>query len=398
MAEFEVEVTEGCRWVKVELDDDEVRTERGADGIGGERSGLLDRLLPQVDQAPGRLHRVAEHPVAAELGAEPGHPLPVGGDVNGLEIVREHEVAVGQPRRHAPQVVLGNARRQHRYLRGIDLGGEIPEELDIAIANDGVEDALGAALDDPTDDGGEIDLIEREILLAGDRHSLFREPLFRHEVRRPRGDDVGAEEEDLPSAPAGRAREPVDRREHLLVGDLASIDDMPRRFVPPVLHRVEEERVAGLEKRKERFSAGARPAAEEGDRPGIEELVCASREKIGSRAGVGAAGGHLLAEDPAGGVEPFHRMGLDIADRRRPDRQGAGLRVEEADRHLSGPRRNAEGATDKQRGREQPRGGERRCHPLPEHHAARGAAAGGANDRGFVPGFLRAGHTSSIRR
>jgi len=30
MAEFEVEVTEGCRWVKVELDDDEVRTERGA--------------------------------------------------------------------------------------------------------------------------------------------------------------------------------------------------------------------------------------------------------------------------------------------------------------------------------------------------------------------------------
>jgi uncharacterized protein (AIM24 family) len=30
MADFDIEVTEGCRWVKIELDDDEVRTERGA--------------------------------------------------------------------------------------------------------------------------------------------------------------------------------------------------------------------------------------------------------------------------------------------------------------------------------------------------------------------------------
>ena len=30
MADFDVEVTEGCRWVKIELDDDQVHTERGA--------------------------------------------------------------------------------------------------------------------------------------------------------------------------------------------------------------------------------------------------------------------------------------------------------------------------------------------------------------------------------
>ena len=30
MVEFDIEVSEGCRWLKVILDDDDVRTERGA--------------------------------------------------------------------------------------------------------------------------------------------------------------------------------------------------------------------------------------------------------------------------------------------------------------------------------------------------------------------------------
>ena len=30
MADFEIESSEGCRWVKVTIDDDDVRTERGA--------------------------------------------------------------------------------------------------------------------------------------------------------------------------------------------------------------------------------------------------------------------------------------------------------------------------------------------------------------------------------
>lgn len=30
MVEFDIEVSEGCRWLKIILDDDDVRTERGA--------------------------------------------------------------------------------------------------------------------------------------------------------------------------------------------------------------------------------------------------------------------------------------------------------------------------------------------------------------------------------
>lgn len=93
-----------------------------ADRLGVKRAGLLDGCLPKLDQAPGRLHRIAEDPVLAELTAEAGHPGGIGRRVDGLEIARQEPVASRIGGRHVSQVVLREARRHHGDLRPIDPG------------------------------------------------------------------------------------------------------------------------------------------------------------------------------------------------------------------------------------------------------------------------------------
>ena len=262
--------------------------------------------------------------------------------------------------RHAPQVVLRDARRHEGKLGRIDPGlRQRRKQRDVPGAVDGIEDAVGPALADAGDHRGEVDLVDGEILLTGDRGIGAGKPLAHDEVRRSGVDVVRAEEKKLLPLSPRPAPQPVERRKDLLVGQLPAVDHVPRGLVSFVLHRIEKQAVALLKEREHRLAASARPAAEQRHRAVVEEGGGPLGEQFRARTGIGGAGIDRVSEDPPGGVESLHGIELDVAQRRRPDGQRPGLRMEQPDPHRRCPRRDAERTADKQRRRQHPRGGKR---------------------------------------
>ena len=278
--------------------------------------------------------------------------------------------------RHAPQVVLRNARRHEGKLRRIDPGlRQARKQRDVPGAVDGIEDAVGPALADPGYERGEVFAVEGNIFLADDFDAGAGEPLPHDEVRRPRVDIVGAEEKKLLPLPAGGAPQPVERREDLLVGHLPAIDHVSRRLVSLVLHRIEKQAVALLDDRKHRLATGARPATEQCHRPVIEEGGGPFGEQVGARTGIGGPRIDAVPQHATGRVETLDGVELHVAQRRRADRQRAGLRMEQPDPHRRCPRRDAERTADKQRRRQHPRGGKRGSNAGPERFTPGDGAA-----------------------
>ena len=124
----------------------------------------------------------------------------------------------------------------------------------------------------------------------------------------------------------------VERRDDLLVGRGARVEDVRRRLEALVLHRVEEQAVEALEHRQHRLAAGRGPPAEhDGDLVDGEELL----GLLGEGRPVGGAvlddGLDLLAEHAAVGVDLLDGQQLGVVDRHLADRHRAAQRVEDAD-------------------------------------------------------------------
>ena len=167
-------------------------------------------------------------------------------------------------RQQISEFVLGDARRDHRHFRWIDPGGgQRVEQADVAVAVDRAEHAVGPRGLDQAHCRPEIPMAQWQIHFPG-RPQAFRGHVFLgHEIGRPRKDVVRSQQEDLFLTPAGVACEPIDDRQDLLVGHHPAIDDVGRRLVSLVLHRIEEQAVALLDDRQHRLAARTRPAAKQ---------------------------------------------------------------------------------------------------------------------------------------
>ena len=195
--------------------------------LGGKRSRLLHRFFPQVDEAPGWLHRVARDAIEAKLTAKVAHPLPVGGQGQALEITRHCIVPSHVPGEEVTEFILGDARGNNGNPLRVDArGGEIGKESEIAVAVDGVENAIGLGVENRPDSLLEIALPQRQIPLAHSHHRLGFEILFDDIVRSAGIDIVGAEKKNLPPQSPFVAQQPVDRRQNLLVGHRPAIDHL----------------------------------------------------------------------------------------------------------------------------------------------------------------------------
>jgi len=166
---------------------------------GLEAARLFDRLLPEVHEAPGGLHRVVGDPIVAELPLEAGHPVPVRRRGEALEVAGDAVVALQLGRREAAQLFLRDTRRHHRRLLGIDARlGERLEQAGVRVAVDRVQDAVGLEFLEHPGHEAEIAVAERPVELPHHLEIAAGEVLAGDVVGRPRIDVVGTHEQDPP--------------------------------------------------------------------------------------------------------------------------------------------------------------------------------------------------------
>ena len=289
----------------------------------------------------------------------------------------------------APQFVFGNARRHHREPDRLDPRfRQSRKEAEVGIAVDRVHDTISRSLANLLDNGSEVAASQRHILFAHRLEPLGLQVFLGDEVGRPRIDIVGADQEDPLLLATGGAGEPVEKRQDLLVGHHAAIHAVGRRLIALVLHRIEQQPLVFLEERQHALAAGARPAAKHRRRPLVEHLPRFHEPQFGSRPRVGRDQFHLPAEDAASRIDPLEGMRLDVAERSAAHGGRTGLRVEEAHGHRFLPGGYAAGAAHKHRRSQQPGGGQRGCHPLPQGGAAaepRGVDTGGDHGPSSLP-------------
>ena len=192
---------------------------------------------------------------------------------------------------------------------------------------------LGELLD-VGDDRLVVGVPERRVLLVdvlvGD--ALRLEEGAQDLVGRARIDVVGAEQHPALGAAAVLAHQVLDRRDRLLVGRGAGVEDVLRDLLAFVLHRVEEEPVQLLEHRQHRLPRHRGPAAEHHrDLVLREELARLLGEQRPVRGRVDDDGLELHAHDAALGVDLVDRHQHHVLQHRLADRHRPGERMEDAD-------------------------------------------------------------------
>ena len=148
-------------------------------------------------------------------------------------------------------------------------------------------------------------------------------------VRRPRVDVVGAFEH--PALHADFLHQVVDGRNRLLVRRGAGVDDVLRRLLTLVLHRVEQQAVVLLEDRQDRLPRHRRPAAEDHRHLVLLEQLArllGEERPVGRRIDDDRL--ELPAEQPALPVLLLDQHQDGVLQRRLADGHRARQRVEDA--------------------------------------------------------------------
>ena len=155
-------------------------------------------------------------------------------------------------------------------------------------------------------------------------------------------DVVGALEH--PALHADVLHQVVDRRNRLLVGRGAGVDDVLRRLLALVLHRIEQQAVVLLEHRQHRLARHRRPAAEhDRDLVLLEQLARLLGEQRPVRRRIDDDRLELPAEQAALLVLLVDQHQHGVLQRGLADGHRAGERVQDADLDgaLRGRRRSA---------------------------------------------------------
>ena len=278
------------------------------------------------------------------------------------------------------------------------------EERDVRVAVERVEHGVGVRALHLRDDGGEVGVAQRGVLLALDLHAVRRRVRLDDLVGGLREDVVATHQEEALGA---LLLEVVERRHDLLVRRRARVEDVLRRLQALVLDRVEQQRVVALEDRQHRLARRRGPAAEHrGYAVAADQLLGLLGEHRGLGRAVLGHHGELLAEHATCGVDLVGRHLQRVVDRVLADRHRAGTRVQEPDldrrsRGVDARRRGRGGTAGARRVDPRPAGREREAQGQ-EHgrdgrssHARCGHArclpvrSTGVR-RGRVPGCLRA--------
>jgi len=177
-------------------------------------------------------------------------------------------------------------------------------------------------------------MVERRVLLRDivGGHALGEQEGAKDLVGGAREDVVGAEQVEL-LVPAALLRHQVlSRRDQLLVGRGARVEDGLRALLTLVLDGIEEQAVVVFEDRQHGLAADRRPAAE-GDRDLVleEQLLRLLGEEVPVRGRVNDHGLDLLAHDAALRVDLLERHHADVAERHLADGHRARQRMENAD-------------------------------------------------------------------
>ena len=318
-----------------------LQADHGGDDLVRVRgAGLFHRLDPEIEADVVGLHGVVGHPLGVL-----GERMPlldeggVGGGVHAHEVVPGRQVAHQGLGVDARKLFLAHGEGHHRDVLGGDaLVTQFLVEGHVGIAVDGGDHggllAGGAELLDIGDDGLPVGMTEGGVV---DQDVFLRHP-FALEVGLQ--DLVGGAGIDIVGPGQYPALHPlihevVHRRDGLLVGRGAGVEDVLGRFLTLVLHGVEEQAVQFLEDRQHRLAGHRGPAAEDGG-----HLVLGQQlpRLLGEQGPVGRRVHHhgleLLAQQPTLFVLLRDQHQHGVLQRGLADGHGAGQGMQ--DTHLDG--------------------------------------------------------------
>ena len=229
----------------------------------------------------------------------------LAGRADALEVVPRGEVADERLGVEPRQFLFADRERDHRDVFRRDLlVAELLVERHVGVAVDRRDDrgllAGRAEALDRRDARLPVGVAERRVVDrdVGGGDALRLEVRLEDAVGRARVDVVGALEH--PPRHADLLHQVVDGRDRLLVGRSAGVDDVLRRLLTFVLHRVEQQAVVLLEDRQHRLARHRRPAAEDdGDLVLLEQLarLLGEQRPVGGR--IDDHRFELAAEQPA---------------------------------------------------------------------------------------------------
>ena len=239
----------------------------------------------------------------------------------------------------AGELLLADRERDRRQVRGVDaLVRQLLVERHVGVAVDRRDDrgllALAGERLDVGDDGLPVGMAERRVglhdVLVAD--ALGVEEGAQDLVGGARIDVVGAQQHEARGAAAVLAHQVLDRRDRLLVGRGAGVEDVLRALLALVLHRVEQQAVELLEHRQHGLARDRGPAAEHHvDLLALDQLA----RLLGEQRPVGGRiDDHRLdrpAEQAALLVEVVDQHQHDVLQRRLADRHRAGQGMQDAD-------------------------------------------------------------------
>ena len=310
-------------------------------GVGG--LGFLYRFHPHIEADIGGFHRVVgDTVVAADVIVPLLDELVVLRRVDTLEVIPGGQVADQRRGVDAGQFLFAHGERDHRNVGGVHaLVGEFFIERHVGVAVDGGDhcgllafttEFLDARHDRLPVGMTEWGVVDHDVVL-GD--ALGLQVGLEDLVGGTRVDIVGAGENEALHAQV--VEQVVHRRDRLLVGRGAGVEDVLGGFLAFVLHRVEQQAVEFFHHRQHGFTGHRGPAAEDHVHLVLgDQLAGFLREQRPVGGGVHHHRLQLLAHDTAFFVLLFDHHQHGVFQCGFADRHGAGQGVQHT--HLDGVR------------------------------------------------------------
>src|SRR6266436_1536033 len=132
-----------------------------------EALGLLGRHLPEIHGDVAALEGVAHHPIRPVLGLEGLHELVVGSALEALEVAHAGEEALEVLHADARGLFFGHGEGEKRLVLAVEAGRlELLVERHVAPADHGGQDHFRLLRLDLVDHRGELDIAQRDVVLA----------------------------------------------------------------------------------------------------------------------------------------------------------------------------------------------------------------------------------------
>src|SRR6266850_876969 len=308
-------------------------------------AGFLHGLRPHVHADVGRLHRIVGDARVAAGELVLLHVRLPHLDERGVVLVLErHEVVPGGEMANqrlgvdAAQLLFAHGERDYRDVRRLQaLVSQLLVEGHVGVAVDGGDHrgvAAGPERFDLRDDGLVVVVTEGRVRLRDVRFgdALHLEERPQDLVGGARIDVVGAEQEEALGPAAFLGHQILDRRDRLLVRRRARVEDVLRKLLALVLHRVVEEPVELLEDRQHRLAGHRGPAAEHcGHLVLGQELPRLLGEEGPVRGRIDDHRLQLLPQHATLGVDLLDGHQGHVLERRLADRHRSGQRVKDTD-------------------------------------------------------------------